>query len=212
MNISTDDQKAAGEKAALKIHKYSNRRYYDVTYSRHLTLEQIHKLILKGHDVKVIESKSGEDVTIELLAHIMLEHDASKLKVFTVEVLHQMMRTNDTLIHTFMDEYFNKALLTFLESQKAVKKYFTHEDRNVSAPVLTPLEMGAKWADAFMQPFASFLPGMPQKTATQNPIDEKKGARSQRCAVASKERSSSAKKKSPTHSAAPRVGRKVRSR
>lgn len=159
MNISTDEQKAAVSAKALTIHKYSNRRYYDVTCSRHLTLEQIHKLILEGYDVRVLESKTGEDVTIELLAHIMLEHDRSKLKVFTVELMHQMMRANDSIMGAFVDEYFNKAFLAFMESQKAVKNYFNEDESAQRRHILTPLEMGAKWADAIMQPFKSaFMP------------------------------------------------------
>lgn len=197
MNISTDAPDMTASRTTLKIHKYSNRRYYDVTCSRHLTLEQIHKLILDGHDVEVIESKSGEDVTIELLAHIMLEHDTSKLKVFTVELLHHMMRANDSIIHTFMDEYFNKAFVSFLESQKAVKQYFVEGEKRSSSPVLTPLEMGAKWADALMQPFTSaFMPGTSRASAAHNQParGEKKPGR----AKAAKRRPAASKRNPPT--------------
>ena len=38
----------------IRITKYTNRRLYDATNSRHLTLDQLIELIKDGHDVEVI--------------------------------------------------------------------------------------------------------------------------------------------------------------
>ncbi len=45
------------------IKKYANRRLYDSTGSRHVTLEDLRKMIVSGDKVKVIDDKSGEDLT-----------------------------------------------------------------------------------------------------------------------------------------------------
>ena len=44
MRTWSENPDAAGKK--LEIKKYANRRYYDATHSRHLTLEEIRALIL----------------------------------------------------------------------------------------------------------------------------------------------------------------------
>ena len=49
------------------IRKYANRRLYDATGSRHVTLDDIRKMIGAGEQVKVIDDKSGEDITRSVL-------------------------------------------------------------------------------------------------------------------------------------------------
>lgn len=56
----------------LEIRKYPNRRYYDVTRSQHLTLEDIRSLVRENYDIRVTDSKSGSDITAKVLAQIIL--------------------------------------------------------------------------------------------------------------------------------------------
>lgn len=39
----------------IRLRKYANRRYYDISRSRHVTLENIHRLVLEGCDVTVTD-------------------------------------------------------------------------------------------------------------------------------------------------------------
>ena len=69
-------QTAAAEDAGVRVlKKYPNRRYYDTTQSRHITLDEIYAMIRGGVDVHVTDSKTGEDITAKVLAQIILEHD-----------------------------------------------------------------------------------------------------------------------------------------
>ena len=45
----------------ITIKKYSNRRLYDSTNKRYVTLDNIASLIREGSEIKVIDSQSGED-------------------------------------------------------------------------------------------------------------------------------------------------------
>ena len=63
----------------LEIKKYPNRRYYDATHSRHLTLEEIHTLIQQGYDLRVTDAKAGADITAQVLTQMILELDTPKL-------------------------------------------------------------------------------------------------------------------------------------
>ena len=49
------------------IKKYANRRLYDATASRHVTLEDLRKLIVAGEKIKIVDDKTGEDLTRAIL-------------------------------------------------------------------------------------------------------------------------------------------------
>ena len=107
-----------GKKEKLKLKKYPNRRYYDSTHSKHVSLEEIYQLILDGHDIEVCDSKTDEDITVKVLAQIILEHDTAKMDVFSSELLHQILRSNQQLVDDFLERYFNQALSAYLQSQR----------------------------------------------------------------------------------------------
>jgi polyhydroxyalkanoate synthesis repressor PhaR len=106
----------------LDIRKYPNRRYYDTTHSRHLTLEEIRSLIQDGYDIKVTDSKTGADITAQLLTQIILELETPKLDSFSIPMLVRMIRANDQLVRDFVGRYFNEAFNAYLEYQKQVEE------------------------------------------------------------------------------------------
>jgi polyhydroxyalkanoate synthesis repressor PhaR len=60
-----------GEPTTHLIHKYANRKLYDTTTSRYVTLAGIWSLVCAGHDVKVIEHDTGRDLTSAVLSQIV---------------------------------------------------------------------------------------------------------------------------------------------
>lgn len=112
-----------GETKRLDIRKYPNRRYYDTTRSRHVTLEEIYALIRSGYDVQITDSKTGDDITTKVLAQIIIELDPPKLGVFPVPLLHRLLRSNEQLMTDFVHKYFNEPLTAFLDSQRNFEQY-----------------------------------------------------------------------------------------
>lgn len=55
------------------IKRYSNRKLYDTTEKKYITLEGIAELIRGGQDVEVIENDTGEDLTAVTLSQIIFE-------------------------------------------------------------------------------------------------------------------------------------------
>ena len=139
---------STGPEKRLEISKYSNRRFYDKTRSRHLTLEEIYAAIREGYEIHVTDSKTGKDITGKLLAQIILELDSPKLEVFPVELLHRLLRSNERLIVDFTQKYFSKALMAFLDSQKRTEQYLRETMGLSSAAGLM-----TDWAKAMMSPF-----------------------------------------------------------
>jgi polyhydroxyalkanoate synthesis repressor PhaR len=112
-----------GRPQHLRIRKYRNRRYYDSTHSRHLTLNEIYGKIREGYEIEVVDSQSGDDITAKVLAQIIIELDPPKLSVFPVAMLHGLLRSNQQLVSQFIDTVFSKPLGTYLETHRAAGQY-----------------------------------------------------------------------------------------
>ena len=134
----------------LDIRKYPNRRYYDATHSRHLTLEEIRSLISEGYDIKVTDSKSGADITAQVLTQIILELETSKIDSFPVALLLRMIRSNDLAVREFVESYFNQAFKAFSEYQKQMEERMRQMQKVTS--VFPPFEA---WSQAAMAPFST---------------------------------------------------------
>jgi len=132
----------------LDIRKYPNRRYYDATHSRHLTLEEIRSLISEGYDIKVTDSKSGADITAQVLTQIILELDTPKIDSFPVPLLLRMIRSNDLAIRDFVEKYFNQAFKAFAEYQTQMEERMRQMKQ--VAGVFPPFEA---WSQVAMSPF-----------------------------------------------------------
>ncbi|MGE5609094.1 MAG: polyhydroxyalkanoate synthesis regulator DNA-binding domain-containing protein [Bacillota bacterium] len=139
---------ATGGPKRLELRKYPNRRYYDATRSRHVTLEEIHQLIRDGYEVQVADSKTGEDITAKVLAQIIIELDPPKLGVFPVALLHRLLRSNEQLVNDFVQRYFNQALTAFLDSQRSVEQYLRQ-----AMGLQSPTPTVADWTKMMWGPF-----------------------------------------------------------
>jgi len=133
----------------LEIKKYPNRRYYDATRSEHLTLEDIRNRIRDGYDIRVTDSKTGADITAQVLTQIVLELETSKIDSFPVALLAQMIRANDELVKDFVEKYFNQAFSAYLEYQKQIEERV--RQMHSSTGLFSPL---AAWPQGMMNPFA----------------------------------------------------------
>lgn len=112
------DQNNQTERPLLEIRKYQNRRYYDTTNSEHLSMEQIHKMIGDGYNIRVVDAKTETDITSKVLTQILLDYEPMKLDFFSADLLLQVIRVNDKLLKDFIDVYFGQAFALFLQSKR----------------------------------------------------------------------------------------------
>ena len=151
----------------LEIKKYPNRRYYDATHSRHLTLDEIRSLIQQGYDLRVTDAKTGADITAQVLTQIILELDTPKLDSLPVPLLVRIIRVNDKLVKDFIDKYFNQALKSFLDYQQQVEDQIR---RTHGLPAVFPSV--SAWTKAMLQPLATAFATSAGEAATAGPAAE----------------------------------------
>ncbi|MGH7922361.1 MAG: polyhydroxyalkanoate synthesis regulator DNA-binding domain-containing protein [Candidatus Dormibacteraceae bacterium] len=63
------------EPATHLIRKYANRKLYDTSTSRYITLSGIWALVCAGHDVRVVDHETGNDITAVVLSQIVASHE-----------------------------------------------------------------------------------------------------------------------------------------
>ena len=57
------------------IKKYANRKLYDTQMSRYITLEGIADLVRDGHEIKVVDRDTSQDLTQVILSQIVLSEE-----------------------------------------------------------------------------------------------------------------------------------------
>mgnify|MGYP001449999726 CR=1 FL=1 len=119
----------------FEIKKYPNRRFYDVSRSRHVTLTDLFELVRTGNEIFVTDSATGGDITNVVLAQIILEHDPPKLDLFPASLLHQAIQANEQMVRKFIDQYFAGAMDAFMQSRKQFDAYL----QRVGFSPLTPM-------------------------------------------------------------------------
>jgi polyhydroxyalkanoate synthesis repressor PhaR len=151
------------EPRTLEIRKYQNRRYYDSTRSRHLSLQQIHKLIVEGYSVRVLDAKTNEDITAKVLTQILLEYEPVKLNMFSNELLTRAIRVNDQLLKDFVDVYFHQAFEAFCRSQKQVDQML-RQAHHLTSVLPAATSSAANLLQPWM-PLSAFLQSRPAPAA-----------------------------------------------
>ncbi|GAB4509878.1 MAG: hypothetical protein Tsb0020_26660 [Haliangiales bacterium] len=107
------------------IKKYGNRRLYDTGESCYITLEELSRKIRAGTDVRVIDAKSGEDLTQGTLTQIIIEGRGAA-RMLPVPLLMQLIRLGDDVLAEFFGRYLSDALTLYLEMKRgasAVARY-----------------------------------------------------------------------------------------
>ncbi|MEO6026735.1 MAG: polyhydroxyalkanoate synthesis regulator DNA-binding domain-containing protein [Candidatus Binatia bacterium] len=81
------------------IKRYGNRKLYDTSESRYITLDEIARLVRSGNDVKVIDNENGDDLTAITFAQIILEEEKRRSSVLSLGLLRELVQHGeDTLV------------------------------------------------------------------------------------------------------------------
>lgn len=126
----------------VRIRRYPNRRLYDRSRRQYVTLQDIEGHVLAGRTVEVLDSKSGEDLTRQVLTQILAERHPRKMEMFPVAMLHNILRANDIAVDLWRG-YLRQSLAAIEAWQKA------------TIPFASPLD----WMSPFLSAFAPPAPG-----------------------------------------------------
>ncbi len=107
----------------ILIKKYANRRLYNTKDSKYVTLDQLAELVKQGNEVKVVDDKSGDDVTGFILTQIILE-ESKNTALLPVSLLHLIIRYGNNVLSEFFEKYLQQILEVYINYRSMMDDYF----------------------------------------------------------------------------------------
>lgn len=91
----------------LLIKRYASRRLYNTETSDYVTLEEIARLIRAGRDLRIVDLKSGDDLTRQYLLQIVAEHESRGDSVLPLAVLTDLVRSYTTTTRSVVPQFLS---------------------------------------------------------------------------------------------------------
>ncbi len=127
-------KKAAEANVAQRIiKKYPNRRLYDTDTSSYITLAQVKRLVMDSEPFVVLDVKTGEDLTRNILLQIILEEESNDSPMFTAPVLASVIRFYGHAMQGFMSGYLENNMQQLMD----VQTKFAEQSKSLSPEMWT---------------------------------------------------------------------------
>ena len=166
---NADETGAGGEPIVIK--KYANRRLYDTSASRYVTLEDLAVMVREGRQFAVQDAKSGEDITRPVLGQIIFEQEAKEgQSLLPTEFLRQVISYYGDQMGAVVPSYLEESMKAFQKGQDEMREQMTRvmggqlPDPSAvmggmaSAPLKMIEEQTRRNAEAFSQAMRAFSP------------------------------------------------------
>ncbi|MCW9051124.1 MAG: polyhydroxyalkanoate synthesis repressor PhaR [Motiliproteus sp.] len=135
------------------LRKYTNRRLYDTSRSCYITLEDVKELVLENVQFQVQDSKTGKDLTRNILLQIISEQEGESTGMLTNQVLQQLIRFYGDSMQGMMRQYLEQSIGAFLSQQDRIR-----EQMESMIDAANPLNMMNKIAGQNMAMWNMFNP------------------------------------------------------
>ena len=152
--------------AKVTIKKYANRRLYDTESSAYITLDKLAVMIREGRDFEVVDAKTGEDITHQVLTQIIVDEESRGSTMLPVNFLRQLIGLYGGSMEAAVPQYLDAAMDAFAKNQEAMRDAL---GANVFADLAKRnMEMFEQAGRAFTGP----LPKKPAEKGTGSEVDQ----------------------------------------
>ena len=108
----------------VTIKKYANRRLYDTESSTYITLDRLAQMVREGREFEVLDAKTGDDITRQVLTQIIVDEEARGATMLPLSFLKQLIGLYGNSMQNFVPSYLEAAMDAFQRNQSAVKDAF----------------------------------------------------------------------------------------
>jgi polyhydroxyalkanoate synthesis repressor PhaR len=153
------DQSTGNADETVIVKKYANRRLYNTRSSSYITLDDLARMTREGIDFKVLDAKTGNDITHQILTQIIMEEESSGgEQMLPIGFLRQLISMYGNSMQAMMPQYLEASMENFRANQQKLQDAF----KTTVAP-----EAFAKLAETNMAMFkAAASAFMPKGEAT----------------------------------------------
>jgi polyhydroxyalkanoate synthesis repressor PhaR len=104
----------------ILITRYSSRRLYNTNSSDYVTLDDIATLIREGKDVRIVDKKSGDDITRQMLLQIITEHESRGENILPLNVLTDIVRSYSNQAQELVPDFLEQSFQVLKKKQEEV--------------------------------------------------------------------------------------------
>ena len=177
---------AKGDTVVIK--KYANRRLYNTQSSSYITLDHLSKMTREGIDFKVLDAKTGGDITHQILTQIIMEEEsAGGEQMLPVSFLRELISMYGNSMQAMVPHYLEASMDHFRSNQVKLREAFEASLGNNPLAKLAQqnLAMFKAAASALVPGLAEGKPGS-AASAAKEPTDELAAMRAQMAAMQAK--------------------------
>ena len=155
----------AGSGDTIIIKKYANRRLYNTGTSSYITLEDLARMTRDGVDFKVVDAKTGDDITHSILTQIIMDEEASGgEQMLPVSFLRDLISMYGNSMQAMMPSYLEGSMANFRKNREQLQAAF-REGLSTN-----PFAKLAETNIAMMKAMGeAFMPGNRDKPASSAP-------------------------------------------
>jgi polyhydroxyalkanoate synthesis repressor PhaR len=117
------------------IRKYSDRRLYDTGASRYVKLEDIAQMVRDGVMVRVVDGRTGKDLTHLIFTQIIVENAREREIALPLQLLTQLVRASDKATHDFLTWYLDNTLELYQRAQETLTTRISSAKGVVNSPL-----------------------------------------------------------------------------
>ena len=114
-------KKAAPGNGPVIIKKYANRRLYNTETSSYITLDHLAAMTREGRDFKVVDAKTDDDITHNVLTQIIMEEESRGQTMLPVNFLRQLIALYGDSMQAMVPGYLEASMESFRRNQEQFK-------------------------------------------------------------------------------------------
>jgi polyhydroxyalkanoate synthesis repressor PhaR len=114
-------KKQAAADGIVIIKKYANRRLYNTETSSYITLEHLAAMTREGREFKVLDAKTDEDITHNVLTQIIMEEESRGETMLPVNFLRQLIAMYGDSMQAMVPGYLEASMDSFRRNHDQFK-------------------------------------------------------------------------------------------
>ena len=118
-----NDAEATDGVKPITIKKYANRRLYNTETSSYVTLDNLAEMVKEGKEFTVHDAKTGEDITRQVLTHIIVEEESKGQNLLPISFLRHLISFYGDSLQAVVPNYLEHSMGSFARNQEQMRDY-----------------------------------------------------------------------------------------
>lgn len=143
-------------RGVVTVKKYANRRLYDTHASSYITLDDLCEMVKRGVEFVVIDAKTEDDLTRQILTQIIFEQESKGYSLLPTKFLRSIISFYGGKMQQVLPPYLEASMESFVTNQDKMREYVANA---INYSPFTQLEeIGKHNMALFQRAFSMFHP------------------------------------------------------